>query len=156
MTVDELESWSERHIEPGCADENVELVQLPVLAQDALWDNLGRSPKYGLDIGLHESLEVPITGRDSAAAWRPLGDDEFLEIFVAGAHPPLHLLRDEFPEGIVHIGTLLVHAKQGVDLGFYALAEIKVVRRIITEALLVFLCKCVLAITRLIAGASFS
>ena len=124
MGVDELERRLESDIETCGAHEHVKLVKRPVFVDDTLGDNLADATIDWLDIGLYKSLEVAVARRDAAASRRPLGDDELLQLLVAGSHAAVHLVRDDLSECVAHLAALLVHAEEAVDLGFDALAEV--------------------------------
>lgn len=131
-------------------------MKLPILTNNTLRYNLRRSTIHRLNVGLHQCLKISVAGGDTSAAGCPSRDNELLELLVARSHTPVHLLGDDLAHGVASLRALAVDAKEGVDLGLNALAEVEMVGRVVTESLLLGVAEGVLAMTGLVTRLAVS
>ena len=79
--------WFEGHLKSSGAYHNIQLMHFIVSRKDSLGYDLG---DFGVEdrlyVGLHEGLEIAVSGRDAPAARSPFRNDELLQLVVAFAH----------------------------------------------------------------------
>jgi hypothetical protein len=69
-----------------------------IFGDDTFGYDLHDAAVYGLHVLLHQSFQIPVAWGDSATARRPCGNDDFLQLFVAGTYSSVRFLSDDFAE----------------------------------------------------------
>jgi len=96
-----LECWRE----PGCTDQDIEVMFATICSHDSAWCHSLYVGEYRFDVRLDEGLEVAISRCNSPAPWCPFGYYKIFQLLMSRSNAPDRSVSEMPSYGILGVMT---------------------------------------------------